>query len=875
MKISIQLVIFILSVFNLNSQSIIAIQSFENSGDTWMPLTFSTPPCSNNNDIWNYSTNLPGITASHGNHFWGIRDLDGNCGGSEFETITLPAVDISSVSNVIFSFDYNARNFNNNDDLKYELFYNGISQGEIIVVNGVIGNSDNTNGWKTETVSIPENVSSVSLKLSAKCNRNNEIAGFDNVKLSVSLPNNACLDALNLIVGNSNTENVVMSSNVGSTDSGILPIPNCGAYNGNDVWFTAQIPASGILNIETLNAGSNIDTAIAAYTGTCNNLIQLACDDDGGPGLYSTINLTGLPNITVYIRVWTYNNSTSGDFNIVAYTPLCPITSRWNGSRWNNGNPNSFTSTVINGDYDTAINGSFESCDCQINNNRTVNVRANDHITIHNDLNVIGSLEVRNNGSLVMKNDLGLVTVTGNLNVHRTTAPFNQFDYMYWSSPTSNETIGSALATSVPNRIYQFNTATFNENTPNSGWMQVAPSSTMIPGVGYIAMGPTTGTFPQTQDVIFNGTVNNGIIEVPIKLSQDSNNDDDDWNLIGNPYPSAIDADILLNNPLNTNIVGGTIYLWTHNTPIVNNPNGTDYTSNDYATYTIGTGGVAASSGGERPTGKIASGQSFFIQGLTEGMITFNNSIRVNTGNDQFFRTDVNKISQDEKNRIWLNLYNKSGAYSQILIGFMEGATDGIDQLYDGPKFGGGWTSFYSIVEGKDLVIQGKPMFKDRDELIPLGYSSFINEATDLIIGLDQVEGNLKSYHIYLRDNYLEVVHDLNISDYSFKQTETGNFKDRFELLIKGAGILNVEENELTDDVIIFSENNRLQIKTLNGSAILSLQAYDVLGKSIINESTNKNDIIVETSNIKKGTILFINVYLENNQKLTKKVILN
>ncbi|MDH5415190.1 MAG: hypothetical protein OEW87_13725, partial [Flavobacteriaceae bacterium] len=704
MKISILFFIFVLSVFNINSQNTIAIQSFENSGDTWIPLTFSTPPCSNNNDIWNYSTSLPGITASHGNHFWGIQDLDGSCGGTGFESILFPNVNISSFSNVIFSFDYNARNFDNNEDLKYELFYDDVSQGEVIVVNGVRGRRDNTNGWKTEKVSIPGSITNVKVILSAKCNRGNERAGFDNVKLaeasidscegseplivyangassgneisadtSTASPSNMsntscdsytsnenldlfytftvpvgqtsvnvltsgangntinvavwdacngneiicqnnnsslhqltgltagstyilqvwhddfnagpfiialetppppptnddCFNATTLTVGNAKTENVVTSTNENSSDSGVLPRPSCAFYNGNDVWFTAQVPPSGILTVETLSAGSSIDTGLAIYTGTCDNLTQVACDDDSGPGLYSTINLTGFPNTTVYIRVWAYGNRSSGSFNIVAYTPLCPFNTSWSGSSWNNGIPNSYTSVEITSDYDTAVNGSFESCDCKVNN-ATVNIRANNHITVHNDLNVSGLLEVRNNGSLVMTNDLGLVTVTGNLNVHRTTAPFNQFDYMYWSSPTSNETIGSALATSIPNRIYQFNTASYDENAQNSGWTQVALNSTMFPGVGYIAMGPTTGTFPQTQDVIFDGIVNNGIIEVPIKLSQDANNKDDDWNLIGNPYPSAIDADILLSDPLNTNIVGGTIYLWTHNTPIVN-----------------------------------------------------------------------------------------------------------------------------------------------------------------------------------------------------------------------------------------------------------------------------------------------------------------
>jgi len=123
-----------LSIFNINSQNIIALQSFETSGDTWLPIEFSTPPCHNLNDVWDYSTHIPGIFPSDQNQFWGIRNLDGSCGGNDFETITLPNIDISSFSSVIFSFDYYAISFDNNDELKYELFFDEISQGEVIIV---------------------------------------------------------------------------------------------------------------------------------------------------------------------------------------------------------------------------------------------------------------------------------------------------------------------------------------------------------------------------------------------------------------------------------------------------------------------------------------------------------------------------------------------------------------------------------------------------------------------------------------------------------------------------------------------------------------------------------------------------------------------
>jgi len=874
MKLSIIFFVCILSIFNINSQNIIALQSFETSGDTWLPIEFSTPPCHNRNDIWDYSTHISGIFPSDQNQFWGIRNLDGSCGGNDFETITLPNIDISSFSNVIFSFDYYAIGFDNNDELKYELFFDEISQGEVIIVQGTSGPIDNTNGWITEIVNIPATITNVRVILSAKNDEINDRGAFDNVRLEESVSDNDCFDAINLTVGYNNTENVVSGNNSGATDSGELPIPNCANYDGNDVWYTAIVPESGILTVETLDAGSSIDTGIAIYTGSCGALAQIDCDDNSGNGVYSLINLTNQPSTTIYIRVWNKKNSSPGNFNIVAYTTLCPFTTTWTNSMWDNGTPNLYTTAIINGNYDTAIHGVFESCNCLINEGTTLNIRAADNLIVHNDLVLNGTLEVRNEASFLMTNNTANISITGILNVHKTSAPFNQYDYTYWSSPIIDETIGSALSTSIPNRIYEFNTAIYNELTTN-GWTAVGGSTIMKPGTGYIAMGPTIGIFPQTQEVIFSGDVNNGTIQAPINLSADDSKDYEDWNLIGNPYPSGLNADLLLSNPLNTPVVGGSIYFWTHNTERNTNAGEQDYNSNDYATYTYGTGGVAASSGGEKPTGIIASCQSFFIDGITTGNITFNNAMRVATDNNQFFRTPETKYSGNEKDKIWLNLSSDKGAFNQLLIGFIEGATDAVDRSFDGLKFGGGWVSFYSIVEDKNLAVQGKsPLFDD--VIVRLGFSSYLNEGEILKIGIAKTDGKLNTneFDIFLKDKLLNTIHDLKAKDYEFLINEKGVFNNRFELIINKSNVLNIEDEIVNNQLLINNLEDHLTVSALNNAIISSFKAYDMLGKLIINESPNKNQFEFNIEHLSKGNVLLINAVLDNDKTIFKKVII-
>lgn len=168
-------------ISNFSAQTTIALQSFETSGDTWIPVTLSTPSCTSGADVWDFSTGIGSISPNHLSQFWGFADLEGNCGGASFESITLPNVDVSLYTGVTFSFDYNAFEFDNGDDLKYELFYDNVSQGEVIVVNG--SSNFSTAGWVTETVNIPNTVTNVSVILYAKQNGASDYGGFDKVIL--------------------------------------------------------------------------------------------------------------------------------------------------------------------------------------------------------------------------------------------------------------------------------------------------------------------------------------------------------------------------------------------------------------------------------------------------------------------------------------------------------------------------------------------------------------------------------------------------------------------------------------------------------------------------------------------------------------------
>lgn len=108
-----------------------------------------------------------------------------------------------------------------------------------------------------------------------------------------------------------------------ATGSTIGTIPGCANYQGGDVWFKVVVPCTGSLNFDT-QTGVVLDGGMALYTGTCNNLSIVSCNDNGSPnGLMPAISANNLtPGSTVYIRFWEYGNDVTGTFGICASVPF-------------------------------------------------------------------------------------------------------------------------------------------------------------------------------------------------------------------------------------------------------------------------------------------------------------------------------------------------------------------------------------------------------------------------------------------------------------------------------------------------------------------------------------------------------------------------
>ncbi len=545
----------------------------------------------------------------------------------------------------------------------------------------------------------------------------------------------------------------------------------------------------------------------------------------------------------------------------------------WTQTGWSNGVPDANHTAIISHDYNTSTDGNLTACSLRIEEGKHLMVTSGQDIEVKKQLIVDGQLEIQNNGSFMMIEDSGLIETQGSIKIHKTSNLLRPLDYTYWSSPVSNAYLEQVFEASPQNSFFVFSTQNYQDankdgNDDNQdAWVGV--SGLMEVGRGYTSMAPDPIPVSKKQNVVFEGNPNSGEISIPIKI-QLPEIDGPAWNLIGNPYPSALDVEKMVLHPNNSNLLYGSFYFWTHQTEAARNDSikGYHYSPSDYAMYTIGVGGIKANPNGVIPSQYISSCQGFFVEAKNEGNLILNNSMRDSNSKSHFYKPAKDKNSL----KIWLNLTHSEGAFSQILISFNALGKDKFDKQYDGERILNSQNiNFYSIVDNHKLAIQSLPPISG-NEKISLGITSTDFITKNLGISIDSLQGKMNKNEVILTDKLLKRKHHLKRGPYYFDLHETGPLTDRFELsfINREDPITKKNSSKLTWNL----NDNQLIIKTSNLDSIKRVAVYDLNGRKLRDLNVYSNHAYVNWHGLPRRAIYILKVQLTDSRNLVSKILI-
>lgn len=562
----------------------------------------------------------------------------------------------------------------------------------------------------------------------------------------------------------------------------------------------------------------------------------------------------GASNTTAVIRKQDGEQDTNdnGEDFVVA-TPT-PRNSSHGIAIWQNGawtttpaiDKNVIIRDVLVVDGSTTAKESFEAksliLDTTVDGNNAPVYNAS--LTIKDTYYVEVDRNIASNGNFIVENGANLVQInndavnTGNIKVEVTSNPFKRLDYTFWSSPVAGQGLQAFSPQTLASRIYSYAPATDS---------YVQATGNFAKGIGYLFRAPNNWSTPAltAYNGEFTGIPHNGIVTIPTTGGS--------YYGVGNPYPSTIEASSLFT----LNPTANTLYFWTNTNP----PVGGTYEGqpNNYATRTA-LGGTAAAGGTVTPNGHIAVGQGFIVR-TTGSSFVFNNSVR-STSTGLFFKT-----MEEEKHRLWLDLSIENTVLNQTLVGYMDGATEGVDAQIDGEMFGYYGSALYSVIanEPADYVIQGRSLpFTDAD-VVALGFRSV--QSGSYTISLADFDGLFADgQDIYLKDNATETIHDLKDTAYTFV-SEEGVFNDRFEVVYKTTGDLSVNTPQHENKWVVYSKGNGFQIESQNFE-IKEVMVYDMLGRRVYNSNAEGTSHTI--ANITNG-VLIVKVITTDNQTLIRK----
>ena len=542
-------------------------------------------------------------------------------------------------------------------------------------------------------------------------------------------------------------------------------------------------------------------------------------------------------------------------------------------------------------------------------------ISSDNAVTVTHYLELNGSIDLEGESQLI-QTDKSVLEVGANGSLERDQqGTADTYTYNYWSAPVgainssaTNDTythrftipdvLNDGTNPASPGAI-NFITTGYNGNSSPFGiadywiwkfanqldddyssWQHMRSTGTIYAGEGYTMKGPGTGSILTPQNYIFEGKPNNGDITLNISAGNDY--------LVGNPYPSALDAHEFISDNPDTS---GTLYYWEHWGG--GSHNSFDY-QGGYALYNYSGGVPTASYGtndpdvgtGGTPTklpGRyIPVSQGFFVYSAGGGAVTFENDQRVfekESATSVFVRTSSSSAAEpvdyNEDNRmkfrIGFDSFNQ--IHRQLLLTVDENASNGVDWGYDGPQNRLEMDDMFWLIEAEKYGIQGVNSVT-AESVFPLGIHVRDNGPNS--IRIDHLENVPDNVQIYVRDNELNIYHNLRQSEYEFN-LNTGEYLDRFEIVFSNRqeASLDIFDIVLNDSFDIFynNDNSNLVVGNSHLIEINSIELYNIIGQSIYssNNIELKDYNEIKLSNLSSGTYI---INMDTAQgKLSKKVL--
>ncbi|OIQ28279.1 MAG: hypothetical protein BM564_09405 [Bacteroidetes bacterium MedPE-SWsnd-G2] len=527
-------------------------------------------------------------------------------------------------------------------------------------------------------------------------------------------------------------------------------------------------------------------------------------------------------------------------------------------------------------------------------------------LTVTHYLSLDGHIDLEGESQLIQTEGSDLKVESSGSIEREQQGTADKFTYNYWSSPvgitstTANNT-GYSLNQILKdgNSNVNFISNGYNGSPTNpitiadywiwkfanqldddyASWQHVRSNGQLLPAEGYTMKGPGSGPISDDQNYKFVGKPNNGDIQLPLNAGNDY--------LVGNPYPSAMDANkfILDNAPIieGSGGVTGTLYFWEHWGG--GSHNLSDY-QGGYATYNlsgsvvspsygtndpdVGTGGTPA----KLPGRYIPVSQGFFVVGEQNGSIKFNNSQRVfqKEGSDsQFMRLEnleMRNIPSDPRMKIKLGLNSVNSIHRQILLTQDFDATQGIDWGFDGEVMKVQMDDLFWMIEDSKFSIQGT---NNIDELttFPIGLKSESSGISTLT--LDDLVNVPSNFQIYVHNKVTGEYHNLRESDYQI-HLQAGSDLTTYEITFSNNTLGTPPENRNNDFQLIYTSNNKtIHIYNPKNKYINHLVIYNILGQEIAKFKINGDDQEYNFTLNNTNTSIYIASLSHETGKLSKK----